>query len=99
MFSSLQSKSSIFVLLAVLALSQAFAPAIQQAGGAAVTSSTTTQLHMGLFDKKPPAKKTPPKKEGDFLEGRGAKITIRQDEDNAMWIEEPADDKKKKKGK
>ena len=25
---------------------------------------------------------------GGFLEGRGAKITIREDEDNAMWIDD-----------
>jgi hypothetical protein len=88
------SLNSVFVLLAVLALGQAFAPATRTAVG---SCTTTTQLQMGLFDKPKP-KKTPPKKEGGFLEGRGAKITIREDEDNAMWIEEP-DDKKKKKGK
>ncbi|KAL7534332.1 hypothetical protein ACHAXR_005801 [Thalassiosira sp. AJA248-18] len=27
---------------------------------------------------------------GGFLEGRGAKITIRDDEDNAMWIDDGA---------
>ena len=28
---------------------------------------------------------------GGFLEGRGKRITIRDDEDNAMWIEDPKD--------
>ena len=25
---------------------------------------------------------------GGFLEGRGAKITVREDEDNAMWVDD-----------
>ena len=29
-----------------------------------------------------------------FLEGKGAKITVREDEDNAMWVDEPKEKKK-----
>jgi hypothetical protein len=71
----------------------AFAPSIGY-------TTSTTALHMGLFDKKPAAKKEDKNK--DVFGGRAPKITIRQDEDNAMWIEEPKPDKKKtppKKGK
>lgn len=87
----------IFSILTVLALSHAFHPAVRNAAG------STTQLQMGLFDgmfgSKPEPKKTPPKKPdgGGFLDGAGARITIREDEDNAMWIDEPADKKKKSK--
>jgi len=47
---------------------------------------------MGLLDAFEPK----PKDGSDFLKGRGARITIREDEDNAMWVEEDDKDKKKK---
>lgn len=34
---------------------------------------------------------------GGFLEGKGKKITVREDEDAAMWVEEPAAKKKEPK--
>ena len=34
---------------------------------------------------------------GGFLEGKGKKITVREDEDAAMWVEEPASKKKEPK--
>ena len=94
---------TLLVLVMALALcnSNAFIPS----RGARINSicdgtTSTTELCMGLFDKKPAAKKGPAKKGGNsFLDGRGARITIREDEDNAMWIEEPKDKKPAKKGK
>ena len=70
-------------------------PEIKSRG--ASRSCSTTELRMGLFDKP----KKPAKGGADaWLEGRGKKITIRQDEDNAMWIEEPKPKKPTpKKGK
>lgn len=61
---------------------------------------TTTSLYMGLFDG---GKKKQPEKRNVFA-GGAPRITVRQDEDAAMWIEEEPkgkkDDKKggKKKG-
>lgn len=76
-------KSTIAVLLLATSAS-AFAPV-------APKSAASTELNMGLFDafspKKPAPKQEPSGGEG-FLEGRGKKITIREDEDNAMWIDE-----------
>ena len=62
-----------------------------------VVTSSTTALNMGLFGGKPKPKE--PEKVGGMdvsvFGGRGKKITIREDEDNAMWIEE--DDKGERK--
>ena len=91
MFSSLIK--TLFALLAILALSQAFAPAILM-----TPTKTMTTTSLNLFGGK---KKKPEGGEsggGGFLEGKGARITIREDEDNAMWIDEPGDMDKKKKG-
>ena len=33
---------------------------------------------------------------GGFLEGKGTKITVREDEDKAMWMDEPAKKKQDK---
>ena len=82
----MNSVATLLVLLAVIAVSTAFAPQ-----GARVTSSSTS---LGMFGKKP----APKQDENAWLDGRGKKITVREDEDNAMWVEEPAD-KKKKGGK
>jgi hypothetical protein len=94
-----RSPTTILLLVLLVSTTQAFAPSsIGQS-----STSTTTSLHMGLFDgmMKKPAKKEANKE--DVFGGRAAKVTIRQDEDNAMWIEEPKPDKKKapppKKGK
>ena len=79
-------------LLLCLASIQAFAPAAQPA--------TSTALNMGLFDAFQPKKK--PESGGmdkNVFGGRGARITIREDEDAAMWIEEDDKKKKGKKGK
>ena len=65
------------------------------------TVRSTTQLDMGLFDFLQPKPSQPKpqgggKPESDVFGGRGARITIREDEDNAMWVEE--DDSGKRKG-
>jgi hypothetical protein len=96
----------VVVVAAVLMAStstQAFVPSSIRP---ATSMTTMTTLHMGLFDglKKKPADGKKEDKNKDFLAGRSPKITIRQDEDNAMWVDEPkAADKKKgtppKKGK
>jgi len=90
------SLKNILVLFSVLALSQAFAPATRP------PAFTATQLQMGLFDFMQPKKKPAAAKSGemdkDVFGGKGARITIREDEDAAMWIEEPKDKKGKKKG-
>jgi hypothetical protein len=58
------------------------------------------QLEMGLFDKKPAPKKGPAGgKDLDVFGGRGKRITVREDEDNAMWVEEPKKPQDKKKGR
>ena len=82
----------VFVALALLALAQSFAPH--------PITQTSTQLN--LFSGKKPAGKPADKEKKDVFAGRGKRITIRQDEDDAMWIEEPGDKKKgakKKDGK
>lgn len=90
-------KSILLLLSLLVAISYGFAPAI-------VTSSpTTTALSMGLFDapkKKPAAPaggkgKKSGEKDLNVFGGRGKKITVREDEDAAMWIDE--EDAKKKK--
>ena len=43
------------------------------------------------FTTTAPRTKTSALYMGGFLEGRGKRITIRDDEDNAMWIEDPKD--------
>ena len=55
------------------------------------TSTTTTELSMGLFDflqpKAPKESKTggsSGKMDANVFGGRGARITVREDEDNAM---------------
>mmetsp|Transcript_12679 Transcript_12679/g.21492 ORF Transcript_12679/g.21492 Transcript_12679/m.21492 type:complete len:92 (-) Transcript_12679:16-291(-) len=90
-------KSTVAILLIslIMALSaSAFAPAFVK------KSVASTELNMGLFDAFMPKKpaSTSPQEEGDFLDGKGKKVTIRADEDNAMWIEED-DSGKRKSGK
>jgi hypothetical protein len=96
-------QSLVVLLFTILTVCQAaFVPVeIQSRGASRVISNSKTELYMGLFDKKPPAKKAVKKGGSSFLDGRGARITIREDEDSAMWIEEPKDTKKQppKKGK
>jgi hypothetical protein len=80
--------SSILVVVVACCLAfqaQAFSPIIVVSSAPARSSSSSTELDMA-------GKKPDKTKEGDvpeFLKGRGARITIRQDEDNAMWVEEP----------
>lgn len=102
MLFSLQNAIALVVAVILIVSTSAFAPVVYVSQPTvAATAKSTTELSMGLFDKKPAA----PKKEKagdipDFLKGRGSKSTIRQDEDNAMWVEEPKDKKDpKKKGK
>ncbi|GKY98806.1 hypothetical protein MPSEU_000836700 [Mayamaea pseudoterrestris] len=73
-------------LVATFALTSAYAPVAFTPR----TSATSVNLFGG--NKKPAGKG----KTEDFLGGKGAKITVREDEDNAMWIEEPKDKDKKK---
>lgn len=81
-------KSFIFALL--LAILVASCSAFQSAQNPRLPSTG-----LGLFGgKKPPAKN-----DNAWLEGQGKRITVRDDEDAAMWIEEPKDNKKKVAGK
>ena len=89
-----------FIAPLVLAVAvKGFAPTARPA-------TSTMALSMGLFDflqPKPPAPKgdNAPKGGGGggFLNGRGARITIRDDEDNAMWVETPDGKRKSANGK
>ena len=74
--------------LALLALVLATCSAFQVVVPSHRLSSTNLSAYGGKKPKKP---------DQSFLAGRGARITVREDEDAAMWVEEP-DDKKKKKG-
>jgi hypothetical protein len=89
---------TLLVLFTVMAFCHAFStPEIKSRGAA--RSCSSTELRMGLFDKPKPKK---PAKGGSdaWLEGRGKRITIREDEDAAMWIDEPKPKKPApKKGK
>lgn len=91
----------VVLIFCFLALCQGFAPNEIKSRGASSRAVNTapTVLYMGLFDKKP-AKKATKKGDASFLDGRGARITIREDEDAAMWVEEPkAKPAPKNKGK
>ena len=59
----------------------------------------THLLHMGLFDflqpQKPKPKSEPGKMDAGVFGGKGKRITVREDEDNAMWIEEDKSGKRK----
>lgn len=79
-------KMKSFITSLLLTLLVASCSAFQSAQTPRLTTS------LGLFGgKKPPAKN-----DNAWLEGRGKRITIRDDEDAAMWIDEP---KKKDAGK
>ena len=83
-------KSVLSLLLVVTAVS-GFAPVQQPA-------RASTSLEMGLFDGFKPKKKEPEKIGGmdvSVFGGRGKKITVREDEDNAMWIEDEKGERKK----
>jgi hypothetical protein len=63
-----------------------FSPALTtQRAAATITTSTSLAFFGG---KKPAKKQDPNKQDADVFAGKGKKITVRQDEDNAMWIEE-----------
>ena len=85
-------KSILLLLALVLAVASAFAPL--------TVPPTTTTTQVGLFGgkKKPAAGKQGPKQDVDVFAGRGKKVTIRQDEDNAMWIEEDSKGTRTKPG-
>lgn len=90
---------TLFALLVVLFASSTSAFNVAKSSKGATSSVV---LNMGLFDAfqpKPPVKKGGPKQDANVFAGRAKKITIRQDEDNAMWIEEPKKKDTKKKGK
>ena len=83
---------SILSLLLLVAAVSSFAP-MQQ-------SRAATSLNMGLFDAfNPKPKPKEPEKIGGMdvsvFGGRGKKVTIREDEDNDMWIEDEKGDRKK----
>lgn len=85
------SVGSILSLLLVVSVSS-FAPVQQPA--------STTSLQMGLFDGfMPKPKPKEPEKIGGMdagvFGGRGKKVTIREDEDNDMWIEDDKGGRKK----
>mmetsp|Transcript_21556 Transcript_21556/g.44987 ORF Transcript_21556/g.44987 Transcript_21556/m.44987 type:complete len:101 (+) Transcript_21556:99-401(+) len=89
-------KSTIATLLLSLVLMamgvSAFAPV-------APANRATSELSMGLFDafqpKKPAPKSDPNKIDTDVFGGRGKRVTVREDEDNAMWIEDEDTGEKK----
>lgn len=83
MFSSLFKIS--FVCIAFLALSQAFAPSV----GLRPAEMVDTSLNL-FGGKKKDKKPKPGEMDKNVFGGRGARITIREDEDNAMVrIHEP----------
>lgn len=87
---------TLFALLALAAGSRAFvAPAVLTTASSSAASGSA----LGLFGGKKKAD-NPKKGETDqgFLAGKGARITVREDEDNAMWVDEPGDLKKGKGG-
>ena len=76
-----------FILFTLLvACASAFSPSF-------VGSRPDTAL--AFFGKKKPAADAGKDKNFDVFGGKGKRITVREDEDNAMWIEE--DDKGKRK--
>ena len=84
---------SILSLLLLVAAVSSFAPVQQPV-------RTNTELQMGLFDAfKPKPKEEKPKTIGGMdvsvFGGRGKKITVREDEDNAMWVEGQDGERKK----
>jgi hypothetical protein len=97
-------RSILVTLLSMMAVVSAFTTVPTRPTFVAVQSSTTSLN--GLFDFLQPPKKAaggdkrgPLKQDANVFAGRGKRITIREDEDNAMWVEEPKDPKKKKGGK
>lgn len=70
-------KALVSVLLVVV--STAFAPVALQ--------KQTTAVHMGLFDFTPkkPKQESAGGIDKSVFGGRGQRVTIREDEDNAMW--------------
>ena len=95
-------RSILVTLLSMMAVVSAFTTVPTRPSFVAVQSSTTSLN--GLFDflqppKKPAGGRAPLKQDADVFAGRGKRITIREDEDSAMWVEEPKDAKKKKGGK
>ena len=64
------------------------------------TRPSLTVVSMGLFDFLQPKEDKPSSSGGmdnDVFGGKGDRITIREDEDNAMWVDD-GDKKDKKKG-
>ena len=95
-----QAAALLVAIAALMGSSDAFAP-VASTTTAPTTSSSA--LSMGLFDfMQPPKKKENLASNGmdnNVFGGRGKRITIREDEDAAMWVEDPKDKKKKKGGK
>ncbi|GAX17749.1 hypothetical protein FisN_24Hh185 [Fistulifera solaris] len=75
-----------FIATLLLALLVASCSAFQSAQNPRLASTS-----LDVFG----GKKAPKKEDNAWLQGRGKRITIRDDEDAAMWIEEPKDNKKK----
>ena len=63
-----------------------------------LTTTSSTALNMGLFDAFKPKPKEPEKIGGmdaNIFGGKGKKVTVREDEDNDMWIEDDKGGRKK----
>ena len=96
-------KSTITTLLTLLALLLDFSHVLSFAPSPILVNkpcTVTTTTELGLFDfmqpKKQPKKDTEGQKDMDMFSGRGKRITIREDEDDAMWIEEDPKSGKRK---
>ena len=79
--------ASLFLLVALAISSNAFQ----------VLPSQSSSTSLSMFGGKKPAKKDDGP--ADFLKGRGARITVREEEDAAMWVDEPKQPAAKKGAK
>ena len=89
-----QSISTLLLFLLVALLSN---DALSSTAQQPVAFRTETSVNRCGYGKPKPKKddKKGGEKNRDVFGGRGKKITVREDEDNAMWIED--DDGKRKK--
>jgi len=82
----------IVLVAAAISVSSGFAPV------AFAPRTATTAVSMFGGGKKKEVKK-PGGVDPDVFGGKGKRITVREDEDNAMWIEEDDKGRKPAKGK
>lgn len=92
---------TLFLFSIVGALVSGFAPAIP---ASRATSTSSSSLSMGLFDfLQPQPADSGKKKKGkgamdtNVFAGKGKRITVREDEDNAMWVDDGSGGRKKAK--